>query len=133
MKTFSNDELIEKAITARDKACAEFSNFKVGAVILTDSGKIYNGCNVESSSYGLTICAERVALFNALSNGDKTIKKVVVIADTVSPVSPCGACRQLLADYAIDAEVLLVNMKGETKETTVAELLPYNFSRNDLS
>lgn len=132
MKTFSQNKLIEEAKIAREKACAEFSNFKVGAVVVTESGNKYLGCNIESSSYGLTICAERVAIFKALSEGEKNISEIVVIADTNGPVSPCGACRQIMVDYASDAKVTLTNMNGDVKNTTVQELLPDSFSRSDL-
>ena len=133
MKTFSNEELVLEAKQAREKAQAEFSNFKVGAALLTHSGKIYHGCNVESSSYGLTICAERVAIFNALSDGETSFKSIAIVADTEHACSPCGACRQILIDYAEDADVVLANMKNNRKETTVKALLPDYFNRNDLN
>jgi cytidine deaminase len=133
MKPFSKKELINEALIARKNAKAEFSKFQVGAALLTRSGKVYRGCNIESSSYGLTICAERNAIFNALSDGEEQIVSIAVVADTVNPVSPCGACRQIMVDYAENADVYLSNLAGEIKETTVKELLPYYFNRNDLN
>lgn len=133
MKTFSKEELVNEAHLARKNAKAEFSNFAVGAALLTRSRKIYRGCNVESSSYGLTICAERNAIFSALSDGEDHIEFISVVADTEKPVSPCGACRQIMVDYAENATVYLSNLSGEIKEMTVKELLPYYFNRNDLN
>ncbi len=125
------DELISKAKEAMENSYSPYSHFKVGAVLLTKSGKLYTGTNVENASYGLTICAERVAMTKAVSEGDKDFDTLVVIADTDTPVSPCGACRQFMAEFG-NFKVILVNTKGEIKETTVEELLPYMFKKDDL-
>ncbi len=125
------DELISKAKEAMKNSYSPYSKFKVGAVLLTKSGKLYTGTNVENVSYGLTICAERVAMTKAVSEGDKEFDTLVVIADTDGPVSPCGACRQFMAEFG-NFKVILANTKGEIKETTVEELLPYMFKKDDL-
>jgi cytidine deaminase len=119
-------KLIEKAIEAMHKAYAPYSNFKVGAALLTKSGRIFTGCNVENASFGLSICAERVAIFSAVSAGELQFEKLVVVANTDSPVSPCGACRQVMSEFG-DFEVLLVNTRGELVRTRVSELLPRAF------
>ncbi|WP_448535636.1 cytidine deaminase [Pseudothermotoga sp.] len=119
-------KLIEKAIDAMSKAYAPYSNFKVGAALLTKSGRIFTGCNVENASFGLSICAERVAIFSAVAAGEVQFEKLVVVADTDSPVSPCGACRQVMSEFG-DFDVLLVNTKGEVVRTRVSELLPRAF------
>ncbi len=125
------DELISKAKEAMKNSYSPYSKFKVGAVLLTKSGKLYTGTNVENVSYGLTICAERVAMTKAVSEGDKEFDTLVVIADTDGPVSPCGACRQFMAEFG-NFKVILANTKDEIKETTVEELLPYMFKKDDL-
>jgi cytidine deaminase len=119
-------KLIEKAIEAMNKAYAPYSSFKVGAALLTKSGRIFTGCNVENASFGLSICAERVAIFSAVSAGELQFEKLVVVANTDSPVSPCGACRQVMSEFG-DFEVLLVNTRGELVRTRVSELLPRAF------
>ncbi len=119
-------KLIEKAIEVMNKAHAPYSNFKVGAALLTKSGRIFTGCNVENASFGLSICAERVAIFSAVSAGELQFEKLVVVANTDSPVSPCGACRQVMSEFG-DFEVLLVNTRGEVVRTRVSELLPRAF------
>ncbi|HBT38509.1 MAG: Cytidine deaminase [Thermotoga sp. 50_1627] len=119
-------KLIEKAIEAMSKAYAPYSNFKVGAALLTKSGKVFTGCNVENASFGLSVCAERVAIFSAVSAGEMRFEKLVVVANTDSPASPCGACRQVMSEFG-DFEVLLVNLRGEVVRTRVSELLPRAF------
>ncbi len=119
-------KLIEKAIEAMNRAYAPYSNFKVGAALLTKSGRIFTGCNVENASFGLSICAERVAIFSAVAAGEVQFEKLVVVADTDSPVSPCGACRQVMSEFG-DFEVLLVNTRKEAVRTRVSELLPRAF------
>jgi len=119
-------KLIEKAIEVMNKAHAPYSNFKVGAALLTKSGRIFTGCNVENASFGLSICAERVAIFSAVSAGELQFEKLVVVANTDSPVSPCGACRQVMSEFG-DFEVLLVDTRGEVVRTRVSELLPRAF------
>lgn len=119
-------KLIEKAIEAMRKAYAPYSNFKVGAALLTKSGRVFTGCNVENGSFGLSICAERVAIFSAVAAGETEFEKIVVVANTNSPVSPCGACRQVMSEFG-DFEVILTNLKGDVMRTRVSELLPYAF------
>ncbi|AJC74437.1 cytidine deaminase [Pseudothermotoga hypogea DSM 11164 = NBRC 106472] len=119
-------KLIEKAIEAMSKAYAPYSKFKVGAALLTKSGRIFTGCNVENASFGLSICAERVAIFSAVAAGEVQFEKLVVVANTDSPVSPCGACRQVMSEFG-DFEVLLVNTRREVVRTRVSELLPRAF------
>lgn len=117
------------AIKARQKACAPYSKFKVGAALLTKGGKIIPGANVESASYGLTCCAERVALFRALTSGEKQFSAIAVCARLDGGAMPCGACRQLLAEYAPDAVVWVSDSAkpGEIAEYKVSELLPGAF------
>lgn len=127
------ERLIELAKEAREKAYVPYSQFKVGACVITDDGKIYKGCNIENASYGLTNCAERTALFNAYSNGDTKLKAIAVVADTEGPVSPCGACRQVMLELGgEDMTVILSNMKGDYAVITVKDLLPGAFSSKDL-
>lgn len=126
MSLLKNEDLIKMAIESLKKAYAPYSGFKVGAVVVTSNGKIFTGCNIENSSYGLTICAERVAIFSAIAAGERQIEKLVVVADTPEPVSPCGACRQVMSEFG-DFEVILANLVGKYNTTRVSELLPYAF------
>ncbi|MBO9129601.1 cytidine deaminase [Bacillus sp. 165] len=127
-------ELIQKAIHAREQAYVPYSKFKVGAALLTKEGKVYEGCNVENASYGLCNCAERTALFKAYSEGDREFDAIAVVADTTRPVPPCGACRQVMVELCkSDTKVYLSNLKGDVQETTVGELLPGAFSPEDLN
>ena len=119
--------LIEKATEARENAHAPFSNFKVGAALLTESGEIFTGCNVENASYGLTMCAERVAIFKAISEGKKDFTQLAVVADTDNLTSPCGACRQIIWEFCGDIPVILANLSGETEKFQMSELLPKAF------
>ncbi|ABV33844.1 cytidine deaminase [Pseudothermotoga lettingae TMO] len=121
----NNDELIELAIDAMKRAYVPYSNFRVGAVVVSKSGKIFTGCNVENASYGLSICAERVAIFSTIASGEE-IEKLVVVADTPQPVSPCGACRQVMSEFG-DFEVVLANTNGDIITTKVSDLLPHAF------
>lgn len=121
------DELIAAAGTVRENACADFSHFKVGAALETGDGFIITGCNIENATYGLTICAERVALFKALSDGHRTFRRIAVVAPPEAPTPPCGACRQLLWEFAGDLEVVLANLTGETGRHRMSELLPQPF------
>lgn len=123
--------LLEAASRARLKARDDYSGFKVGAAVIAKSGKIYSGCNIESSSFGLTICAERVAIFKAISEGESELLELAVIADTEEAVSPCGACRQIMSDYMNSATVYLANLTGDLKETSVIKLIPDSFSKKD--
>lgn len=121
------NKLIEKAKMARENAYVPYSNFKVGAVLETESGKIFTGGNVENSSFGLSMCAERVAIFKAVSEGETKFKRMIIIADTKDVVSPCGACRQVMSEFG-NFEVILSNMKGKMKVTDVESLLPMAFN-----
>ena len=125
------EELLEIAKKARENAYAPYSNFKVGAAIITEDGKIFTGANVENASYGLSMCAERVAVFKAVSEGYRKFKAIAVVADTDGPVSPCGACRQVLSEFG-DMDVIMGNMKGDVKVMKLSELLPESFTPEDL-
>jgi cytidine deaminase len=122
-----HSELIAAARDARTRAVAPFSEFAVGAAIETSDGKIFNGCNIESASYGLTICAERVALFKALSEGATEFVRAAVVAGTETLTPPCGACRQLLWEFCGDIEIVLANLSGRKESLPLAELLPRPF------
>ncbi len=124
--------LAKKAVEAKSKALATYSNFHVGAALLTEDDKIYTGCNIESSSYSLTICAERTAIFKAISEGERKFKAIAIAGDTEGFISPCGACRQVISDLCGDIDVVLVNSKNETKVMKTSELLPFAFSDKDL-
>ncbi len=125
------EKLIEMAKRARENAYAPYSNFKVGAALLTEDGEIFTGANVENASYGLSICAERVAVFKAVSEGKRKFKAIAVVADTEKPTPPCGACRQVLAEFG-DIEVIMANLKGDVKVMKLSELLPEAFTPDDL-
>jgi cytidine deaminase len=119
--------LIAAARAARGHAVAGFSHFQVGAALETADGRIVTGCNVENATYGLTICAERVAMFKALSEGHRAFRRIVVVADTDAPTPPCGACRQILWEFGGDLDVILANLKRQTTRMRLAELLPLPF------
>lgn len=122
------DDLLEAAREARKRAYAPYSRFPVGAALLAGDGTVYAGCNIENASYGLCNCAERTALFKAVSEGVREFRALAVVADTEGPVSPCGACRQVMFELCLeDMPVLLANLAGERLETTVGELLPHGF------
>lgn len=123
----NNEKLIESARKARENAHAPFSNFKVGAALLTESGEIITGCNVENASYGLTMCAERVAIFKAISDGKHEFQKIAIVADTPNLTPPCGACRQIIWEFCGDIEVLMANLNGKTETFQMSELLPKAF------
>ena len=120
-------ELLEAALVVRERAYAPYSKFLVGAAVRAESGKIYTGCNVENASYGLTVCAERNALFNAVGAGERKFTALCVVGDTEEPISPCGACRQVMAEFKVPY-IILANLKGDVKEYTLEELLPYGFT-----
>jgi len=122
-----DSDLVRAARRARRHARATFSNFKVGAALETESGTIITGCNIENATYGLTMCAERVALFKALSEGHKRFRRIAVVADAEAPIPPCGACRQVLWEFGGDLEVILANLRRETGRHQLSELLPLPF------
>jgi cytidine deaminase len=127
------DQLIEEAKKGMERAYVPYSKFKVGAALLTKEGKVIRGANIENASYGLTNCAERTAIFKAVSENERFFSAMAVVADTDGPVSPCGACRQVLSEFCdSDMPVYLSNLKGDVMETTVGKLLPYSFSKKDL-
>ena len=128
----SPDPLIAAAAAVRLRAFAPFSRFLVGAALEADDGTIVTGCNVESASYGLTICAERAAVFKGVSEGLRRFRRVAVVADTDTPTPPCGACRQVLWEFAPDAEVVLANLSGKVVRFTMRELLPAAFDAGQL-
>lgn len=126
-------ELIRDAVKAREFAYVPYSKFKVGAALLSKDGQIFHGCNIENAAYSVTNCAERTALFKAYSDGITQFATLVIVADTDGPVSPCGACRQVISELCdANMEVILTNLKGAIQRTTVAELLPGAFSLKDL-
>jgi cytidine deaminase len=132
MKHNGSDDLIAKATAAREKALAPYSQFRVGAALRLKDGTIYTGCNIENVSYGLSICAERVALWKALSEGALEFSEIAIVTDAEVLTSPCGACRQLLWEYCGNIPVHLHSLKGPTQEHTLAELFPYPFDHRSL-
>jgi cytidine deaminase len=128
----TDEQLIEAARQAREKAYVPYSHFPVGAALITEDGHLYTGCNIENASFGLTNCAERTAIFKAVSEGHGKVAAIAVIADTDGPVSPCGACRQVMSEFGPGARVILANLRGESLVTTVRELLPGAFTPADL-
>ena len=125
-------KLLAASLEALDNAYAPYSKFKVGAAVETVDGEIFTGCNIENASYGLTCCAERNAVFAAVCSGVRRFKTLCVVADTDEPVAPCGACRQVLAEFPFE-KIILANCKGQTKTMSVAELLPYGFGSESLN
>ena len=122
-----SDHLVAVAREARERAVAPFSNFKVGAALVAKGGRVYGGCNVENASYGLTVCAERVALLKALSEGERVFEMIAVVADTADPTPPCGACRQILWEFGGDLEVFLANLTEHKGTFKMKDLLPLPF------
>jgi cytidine deaminase len=123
----AGSELVKAARRARRHARADYSGFRVGAALETADGTIITGCNVENASYGLTVCAERVAMFKAISEGHKKFRRIVVVADTDAPTPPCGPCRQILWEFAGDIEVVIANLRRETAHLQMKDLLPLPF------
>ena len=121
------DGLLAAALAARENAYAPFSKFKVGAALEDIDGRIHTGCNVENATYGLTVCAERVAVWKAISEGVRKFRRIAVAADTDSLTPPCGACRQILWEFCGDIEVMLVNLGGRTEMFRMKELFPRPF------
>jgi len=127
-----HDALLAAARAARENAVATFSKFRVGAALRAKSGRVYTGCNVENASYGLTICAERVAIFKALSEGERGFNAIAVVTDADKLTPPCGACRQIIWEFCGDAEVILGNVKGKTEVYRMAALFPQPFDVSNL-
>lgn len=126
------EDLVEAAIAARENAVATFSEFKVGSALRTDKGTLYAGCNVENATLGLTVCAERVALLKALSEGERAFTEIAVVTAAERPTPPCGACRQLLWEFCGDIPVYMVSTLGKRATLRLSELFPYAFDKRDL-
>ena len=124
--------LITAAKSARENAHAAYSNFRVGAALRAKSGRIFGGCNVENATYGLTICAERVAIFKAISEGERGFDAIAVVADADSLTPPCGACRQLIWEFCGDVPVILANLQGRVEIVPMRELFPKPFDGSSL-
>lgn len=124
----SENELVDLAIKAKEKAIPTYSNFHVGAALLTEDEKIILGANIENASYGLTICAERTAVFKALLEGDRKFKSIAIAGDSDEYITPCGACRQILMEFCgKDLDVIMINNKGQYTKKKMNDLLPYSF------
>ena len=133
LSTMNKEQLLAQSKIARENAYVPYSKFPVGAALLAEDGTVFHGCNVENASYGLTNCAERTAIFKAVSQGVKKFKAIAIVADTEGPCAPCGACRQVIAEFCKgDMPVYLTNLKGDVLETTVEKLLPGAFTPEDL-
>lgn len=128
----NEDSLARAALAARDNAAADFSHFKVGAALETETGEIFTGCNVENATYGLTVCAERVAIWKAVSEGRRKFRRLVVAADTESLTPPCGACRQIIWEFCGDIPIVLVNPRGKREEFRMSDLFPRPFDKSFL-
>lgn len=124
-------KLMNRAIKARENAYSPYSHFAVGAALLCEDGTLFEGCNIENASYGLTNCAERTAIFKAVSEGHIKFKALAVVADTEGPCAPCGACRQVMAEFKIPL-IIMGNLMGNIKIVTIEELLPFSFSECDV-
>ena len=127
------DNLIRIATEARSCSLAPFSNFLVGAALRTEAGKVFTGCNIESASYGLTVCAERVAIWKALSECERDFSDLVIVVDTKQLTPPCGTCRQIIWEYCKHAKITLANLKGESEVVDIRELLPKAFDARFLA
>ena len=125
-------ELVTKAKEAMEHAYVPYSKFKVGAALLTDDDKIYTGCNVENASYGATNCAERTAIFKAVSQGPLKIKAIAIVSSSNEFTYPCGICRQVIAEFMTEGDIIFENSKGEIKVIPFNEILPYSFTQKDL-
>ena len=129
----TEDQLVAAALAARQNAVAPYSHFQVGAALETDAGEIFTGCNVENATYGLTVCAERVAIWKALSEGRRKFVRIAVAADTDSLTPPCGACRQIIWEYCGDVLIVLVNLKDKRERFNMKELFPKAFDGSYLT
>jgi cytidine deaminase len=126
------DPLCQAALAAREKAHAPFSRFKVGAALQDENGRVHTGCNIENATYGLTVCAERVAIFKAISEGERIFRRLAVAADTDVLTPPCGACRQIIWEFCGDIQVTLVNPRGKIESFQMRELFPRPFDESFL-
>ena len=126
-------EIIEKAVEAKNNSYSPYSKFRVGAALITEDGEIFTGANIENASYGLTICAERTAAFSAVLAGEKNFKAIVIASDSQDYISPCGACRQVMAELCgLDIDVVMLNSEKDYKVAKLKELLPYSFDKDAL-
>lgn len=128
----NSKDLVELAIKAKENAYVPYSNFRVGAALLTKNGKVYTGCNIENASYGATNCAERTAIFKAVSEGEREFEAIAINADTDDITFPCGICRQVIIEFSRDIKLYISNKNGEYKEYSIGELLPGAFTSDDL-
>ena len=128
----STSELLEAARNARQHAHARFSNFKVGAALESTRGAVFTGCNIENATFGLTVCAERVAVWKALSEGERSFTRIGVVVDTGALTPPCGACRQILWEFCGDIEIVLANLHGKTETVRLSKLFPSPFDAASL-
>ena len=126
------EKLIAAARQAREFAHAPYSRFRVGAAVRTKAGRIFSGCNIENASYGLTLCAERVAIFKAVSEGEREFDSITVVADTEKLTPPCGACRQIIWEFCGDIPVILANLKGKIERERAGKLLPRPFDSSHI-
>ena len=126
------EALVNLAKQARENAQAAYSNFRVGAALRASSGRMFGGCNVENATYGLTVCAERVAIFKAISEGERGFDAMAVVADTDSLTPPCGACRQLIWEFCGDVPVILANLRGKVEVARMRDLFPRPFDASSL-
>ncbi|MCA0983063.1 cytidine deaminase [Halobacillus yeomjeoni] len=129
----TEEQLIQQAKEIRERAYTPYSKFPVGAALLTEDGTVYTGCNIENAAYPVTCCAERVAIFKAISEGHTQFNQIAVVADTKRPVPPCGSCRQVMSEFfSADVKIHSTNLQGQTKTLTMDELLPFSFAASDL-
>lgn len=128
-----DEQLIEAAWKAREHACCEYSHFAVGAAIETEDGRVFGGCNIENATYGLTVCAERVAIWKALSEGVRKFRRIAVVTTADTITTPCGACRQILWEFCGDIPIICSNGKGEPQTWMASALLPNAFTSSDIS
>ena len=126
------DQLIAEALRSRENAHAPYSNFRVGAALRSTSGRVFGGCNVENATYGLTVCAERVAIFKAISEGERGFDAIAVATDTETLTPPCGACRQLIWEFCGDVPVVLANLRGRRELLRMRDLFPKPFDASNL-
>ncbi|MEG2337765.1 MAG: cytidine deaminase [Clostridium sp.] len=127
-----NKDLVESARKAMEYSYSPYSKFRVGAALLSLDGKVFTGCNIENASFGGTNCAERTALFKAVSEGNLKFSKIAIISDSEDYISPCGICRQVLAEFGLDMDVIMAKLNGEYKVMKVRDLLPLAFTGEDL-
>ncbi len=132
LTAFNMQELVDLAREARQHAYAPYSKYQVGAALLAKSGKIYTGCNVENASYGATICAERTAMVKAVAAGEREFTAIAIVTDGSKLAAPCGICRQFLAEFGLELQIILANLKGEIKQSSLADYLPAAFNQTFL-